>query len=122
MKSIQFPNIFNKTSVNTVEDYDATLQNLKMLILSEKQEMLGDPYFGTRLQYFMFDQNDLILRDILIDDLYTAITTFMPQIKITRKDIAIINDRDNIIINIEAMNKKSFEQEMYSIVLTNTAV
>ena len=32
MKSIQFPEMFTRTVTNTVSDYDATLQNLKMLL------------------------------------------------------------------------------------------
>jgi len=43
MKSIAFPNIFNRTTVNLVSDYDATLQNLKLLLQSDTDSLFGDP-------------------------------------------------------------------------------
>lgn len=67
--SIAFPEMFNRTVTNLVDDYDATLQNLKMLLWSEKGELFGDPYYGTGLKKYLYEQNDLILRDILIDDI-----------------------------------------------------
>ena len=89
MKSIQFPEMFTRTVTNTVSDYDATLQNLKMLLWSEKGELFGDPYFGTGIKRYLYDQNDAVLVDILIDDIYTAIVLFMPQIRVERKDIQL---------------------------------
>ena len=76
MRSIAFPTIFNRTTVNLVEDYDATLQNLKMLLWSEKNELFGDPYYGTGFKRYLYDQNDVVLQDILIDDIYSTIKLF----------------------------------------------
>lgn len=122
IKSIQFPKMFNRTVTNTVEDYDATLQNLTMLINSEKRGLFGDPYFGTNVKKYMFDQNDAVLADILIDDIYTAVATFMPQLIIERKNIAIINEGTKIIINIQAKNREDFQTNLYNIVLLDTNV
>lgn len=122
MRSIKFPNIFNRTTINTVDDYYATLQNLKLLLYSGKGELFGDPYFGTNLKRYLYDQNDVILRDLLIDDIYTAIATFMPQIKINRNDITISSEGAKIIINIKAINRVNFKTDLYSIVLLDTVV
>lgn len=118
MKSIAFPKIFNRTTTNTVRDYDATLQNLKLLLWSEKGELFGDPYFGTGVKKYFYDQNDTVLRDILIDDLYTAIALFMPQIKISHKDITLVKTKKGeLSVSIKALNLVDFTVDTYNLVL-----
>lgn len=123
MKSIQFPEMFTRTVTNTVSDYDATLQNLKMLLWSEKGELFGDPYFGTGLKRYFYDQNDVVLIDILIDDIYTAITLFMPQIKVNRNDIQLFRSgKGQVTAKIKALNQADFSTDMYNIVLLEAEV
>ena len=118
MKSIAFPKMFTRTQTNVVHDYDATLQNLKLLLWSEKGELFGDPYFGTGVKRYFYDQNDLVLRDILIDDIYTAIALFMPQIKISRNDITLVNTRKGeLSVSIKALNLADFTVDTYNLVL-----
>ena len=122
MKSIQFPDMFTRTVTNTVEDYNATLQNLKMLLWSERGELFGDPEFGTGLKRYLYDQNDAVLKDLLIDDIYTAIANFMPQIRIYRRNINIESDGTKVIVTIEAINRLDFQTNLYNIVLLDTNV
>ena len=63
MRSISFPDMFSRTVTKTVQDYDATLQNLKMLLWSEKGELFGDPYFGTGLKKYLLDFDLLFLKN-----------------------------------------------------------
>ena len=102
MNSINFPEMFGRTTTNLVSDYYATLQNIQLLLWSEKGELFGDPYYGTGLKKYLYDQNDSVLQDILIDDIYTAILTFMPQLILDRKDIKVTSDRDTVYVNIKA--------------------
>jgi len=123
MKSIQFPEMFTRTVTNTVSDYDATLQNLKLLFWSEKGELFGDPYYGTGLKRYLYDQNDVVLQDILLDDLYTTITLFMPQILVNRNDITLIRgSKGELSVTIKALNKVDFTTDLYSIVLLEAEV
>ena len=123
MKSIQFPEMFTRTVTNTVSDYDATLQNLKMLLWSEKGELFGDPYYGTSLKKYLYDQNDTVLVDILIDDIYTAITLFMPQIKVNRADIQLVRSgKGQVTAKITALNQADFSTDLYNIVLLEAEV
>ena len=122
VKSIQFPNMFTRTTTNTVSDYDASLQNLKMLLWSEKGELFGDPEFGTGLKRYLYDQNDYVLADLIIDNIYTAIATFMPQIYVTRNDIKLEADQAKIIVTIKALNRLDFQTNLYNIVLLDTTV
>ena len=118
MKSIAFPKIFNRTTVNLTRDYDATLQNIKLLLWSEKGELFGDPYFGTGVKRYLFDQNDVVLQDILLDDIYTALVLFIPQLKIDRKDIKLIKGhKGELSLRIEALNRADFQTNLYEIVL-----
>lgn len=122
MRSIRFPNMFTKTSTLTVDNYYATLQNLKMLLFSEKGELFGDPYYGTNLKKFLYDQNDYVLKDLVIDDIYTAISTFMPQIKVERRDITIKIEGNIVKAYIKAVNQVDFQTNLYTIVLLDTVV
>lgn len=123
MRSISYPKMFvTKTKTGIARDYDATLQNLKMLLFSEKGELFGDPYFGTGLMRYLYDPNDTIAHDLLIDEIYVAIATFMPQIKITRKDITITTDGTVVLCEIRALNRVDFQTNLYTIPLLDTSV
>ena len=123
IKSIAFPNMFTRTSTNFVTDKEATFQNLKYLILSEKGELFGDPFYGVGLKKYLFDQNDTIIKDLVLDDMYTAIATFMPQLRINRNDLKLrTGDKGEIFVDIRAINQLDFTTDLYSIVLRETDV
>ena len=122
MKSIAFPQMFTRTVTNTISDHDATLQNLKLLLWSEKGELFGDPYYGTGFKKYLYDQNDLVLEDIIIDDVYTTIALFMPQIKVNRKDIKLTrDDKGQLSVTIKCTNLVDFTTDLYTIVLMEAA-
>ena len=123
IKSIAFPNMFTRTSTNFVTDKEATFQNLKYLILSEKGELFGDPFYGVGLKKYLFDQNDTIIKDLVLDDMYTAIATFMPQLRINRNDLKLrTGDKGEIFVDIRTINQLDFTTDLYSIVLLETDV
>lgn len=117
MNSIGFPKIFSHSSTNVVKDYDATLQDVKLLLCSEKGELFGDPFFGIRLKRYLFNQNNYVLEDILIDEIYTQLMTFAPQLTINRRDISIIKRGTKMYVKIKAINKIDFTTNMYELVL-----
>lgn len=117
MKSIEFPNMLKSNSTNIVKDLVATKQNALLLLKTEKGELFGDPYFGIRLKRYLFEQNNYILKDIIIDEIYTQIALFMPQLKVNRDDIKIIQDRAKLYCNFKAINQIDFTTDMYSLTL-----
>lgn len=119
MKSLSFPKMFNSTSTKISIDEEATKQNLLLLLKSEKQELFGDPYFGVRLKRYLFDQNNYILKDIIIDEIYTQLALFMPQLKVKRKDIDIIQDKEKgkLYCKFRAINQIDFTTNTYNLVL-----
>lgn len=117
MKSIAFPKMFNSNSTNIVTDFKATKQNTLLLLKSEKGELFGDPYFGIRLKRYLYEQNNYILKDVIIDEIYTQLALFMPQLLVRREDIKIFQDRAKIFCNFKAINQANFKTDMYSLVL-----
>lgn len=119
MKSIGFPKMFGtSTSSNVVVDKQATKNNIKLLLGSEKGTLLGDPYFGIKLKYYMFEQNSKLLKDVIIDEIYSQIKTFIPQVIINRNDIDIVQDEwGKLTANIRVTYVVDYSQENYSLVL-----
>lgn len=105
MYSIAFPNIFNGSKVNLNKDYDAIKVNLKSLLMSNRGGLFGDPYYGLNMKKILWAQaaapltldkrveinnnNKVITEELLKDEIFTAIYSYMPQVSISRDDIDI---------------------------------
>lgn len=122
MYSIKFPDMLSGVITNIVKDHDATSQNLKLMLLSDRGSLFGDPYFGTLWRKLLFNQNNEILRDIIIDDILTSIQTFMPQLLVKREDIEVNSDKYTVFINIKALNLLDYNTDMYTIKLMEDEV
>ena len=122
MRSIHFPHMFNTNSTRvwkSSEHLNATKQNIKLVLYSERGELIGDPYFGLMLRHFMFDQNNYILRDQIIDMIYTQLAIFIPQVHVERKDITIFQDREKAKLYCEfsGVNQIDYQWNTYQLVL-----
>ena len=128
MRSLQFPKMFNvnTSNVHNSSAYDtATRQNLLLLLESARGSLLGDPYFGNALQQYLFEQNNYVLKDIVIDLLYNQIVNFIPQLKVERRDIDIIQDavRGKLIAKITGVSMIDFKVHTYSLnLLKNSSI
>lgn len=118
MYSISFPKMVTNTHTILVQDHEATYQNLRLMLLSAKNTLLGDPYFGTNLKKLTFEQNNQVLRDLVIDDIYTSVLTFIPQLVLKRSDITITSDRYKVYAKIKATNLIDYQLNTYNINLT----
>lgn len=101
----------------TVDDKQATLSNLKLLLKSSKKSLFGDPFFGTNLMDLFYAQNNVAIKDLVIDEIYTSIIQFMPQMNLKRSDITITQDKTDLYVNIKASNSNDISTDMYSIKL-----
>ena len=117
MNSIRFPNMFEGNSTKVVKDKAASNQDLKLLLGSEKGELFGDPFMGIRIKKYTFNQHSYILKDILIDEIYTQIKVFAPQLDVNRHDIKIIQRGNKAVAIIKAINKIDFTTDMYDLAL-----
>ncbi len=122
MRSLKFPKMFksNSSQVWREDEYGkATRQNALLLLQSERGELECDPYFGILLKHYMFNQNSYILKDMLIDTLYTQITIFLPQIKISRNSIDIISDnqRGKLYCKFSGINQIDYTHNTFNLLL-----
>lgn len=120
MYSFGFPNMLNSTGAILFEDKVAIRSNLKLILNSEKLTHFGDPYFGCRLKQVLFEQSHSIVVDLLIDEIYTTIITFIPQLHVTRKDISLTSDGKDVFANIKTTYKLDNTADLYVINLTSS--
>lgn len=110
--------MFDSAQTNIVKDSTATIQNIRLILESNRGSLIGDPYFGSKIKKYIYEQNNIILRDIIIDDILVLLQTFIPQIHVTRKDITLVSNRQDIYATINCINKIDNEANMFQIKLT----
>ena len=121
MYSIAFPDIFNGSTVNLYKDYDAIKSNLKNLLYSNKGGLFGDPYYGTNLKHILFDQAaEDIAKELIKDDIYEAILSYMPQTTIDRDYIDVNIQNTFVSVTIKAKNDLGVVSDLMQIKLLNT--
>lgn len=118
MYSIAFPDMFTSSRTRLLKDHDATVNNLKLILKSKINGLFGDPTYGTKLFDVFFSQNGVILKDLVIDEIYTTIQIFIPQLFVNRNDIEVYKDKTDIYVNIKGTNVINYETDMYNINLT----
>ena len=119
-KSFSFPDMIDSYSggFNAIQDKEAVKQNLQLLLYSIKTELLGDPYYGTNLQKLIFDPNDIVVKDQVIDEIYMSIRLFMKEITVKRSDIKIIQDKKGTVgIKLNLTYNKDGTNDLLSIQL-----
>ena len=121
MDSLAFPDIFTSTKVKVIHDNEATSSNLRLVLLSDKNQLFGDPEFGSNLHRLIYQQNDAVIMDIAIDYVYSCITTFMPQLYLKRRDIYIEQNGVNMNIKFRATNMLNNTSNLYEIALMEDA-
>lgn len=119
MYSIAFPNMFSQTHINLNEDKEATLCNLKLALGSSIKTLFGDPNYGNRLRERVFDQNNEMLKDLIIDDIYNCILEYIPQLYLKRSNIELTQKNSNVVAQIKCINIIEQELNLYEIDLTD---
>lgn len=121
VSSISFPTIFKNNQTQVVVDQDATKTNLRLLLGSEVNSLFGDPAYGCPLKQAIYALNNIILKNILIDAIYTSIQTYLPQVSVKRNNIKITStDNKTISAQIICMSTIDGSTNMYDIQLLNT--
>ena len=122
MRSFKFPKMFRPTSSRiwrTDEYNEATRQNVLILLQSERGELECDPYFGLMIKHYMFSQNNYILKDMLMDTIYTQLALFLPQLKIQRNSIEIIQDKERgkVYCRFSGINQIDYAHNTFNLLL-----
>lgn len=119
INSIAFPDMLSSTRMNVISEDDATESNLRLLLLSPRKSLFGDPYYGNELKDVIFSQSGQIIKDLIVDEIYTAIAVFMPQLSVSRDDISIETDGVELYTTFKATNLLNYTTNLYNIKLTN---
>ncbi len=117
MNSIGWPKMFSGGSTIVKKDNEATLICLHLLLCSEANTYAYDPDFGIKIRRYYFEQNNYILKNILIDEIYTKISTFCPQLYLERGNIKITHEGSKLYAKIFCKNRENFETNNYNLVL-----
>ena len=122
MRSYKFPKMFKSNSSNIwrADEYGkATRQNVLLLLQSERGELECDPYFGLLLKHYMFNQNSYILKDMLIDTIYTQIAIFLPQVRVTRNSINLVTDKlkGRLYCSFSGINQIDYTHNTFNLLL-----
>lgn len=120
MNCIGFPKMFKANSTVVIDNsLEATRECVKLLLGSEQGELFGDPQFGVRIKRYTFNQNNYVLRDVLIDELYSKICLFCPQIQVSRDNISVEQSDNKLVVHLELQNKATFITSTLDLVLFN---
>lgn len=116
MYSIAFPNIFNGSKVNLTKDYDAIKVNLKSLLMSNRGGLYGDPHYGLNMKQILWDQAcKPVVIELLKDEIFNAIYSYMPQVSITRDDIDVKVDGNLVYASIEVKADSKIPSDLFNI-------
>lgn len=116
MYSIAFPKIFNGSKVNLNKDYDAVKVNLKSLLMSNRKGLYGDPYYGVNLKQILWHQAAKpVVVELLKDEMFNAIYSYMPQATVTRDDIDIEVDGNTVYASIDVSLDSTIPSDLFKI-------
>ena len=119
MYSFNFPKMLRSNTSVLIRDKEAVKSNLNLILNSEMTSLFGDPMYGTDLKTMIFEQADSLIADLIIDKLYTAIVTFIPQLYLTRKDIKVYIKQNDVFADVKWVYIPDNTSDLYTINLTS---
>ena len=69
-----------------------------------------------------YEQNSQFLRDVIIDELYTTIIAYMPQVRVRREDITVRQEKSRLYATIKCVNLIDYTTDLYEIDLTDNLI
>jgi phage baseplate assembly protein W len=112
--SIKYPITFDYVSGKTnLDDYVISINRcIALCLTSAKNELLGDPDFGSNLYEMLFEQYSDNLQVLIKQEIVDCITKFESRITVTDNNITIEKKNDG--------NKNSFDIHIsYTVTRTN---
>ena len=103
-----------------LSDKEAIRNNLILGLSCEAGSLFGDPYWGCQLHKFIYEQPSTLIRDLIVDTIYTFILEFMPQIYCKRNDIIVTIDSNAVFASLSYIIKSNGVSDMYTIKLTDS--
>ena len=89
------------------------------MLHSTKNSFFGDPYFGTALKKAIFEQAHTLVVDLFIDEIYTTILTFIPQLHVERKNITLYAQGTGLYASVKCTYILDNTSDLFIIHLTD---
>ena len=118
MYSFDFPSMLNSSTSRLKTQKDAVRSNILLLLQTEKGSLFGDPYFGTLLKRYVFEQSSNIIPDLVIDTILSSIVEFVPQVFIKREDIQVYTNGIDVFVTLKYVYVPDNTVDIYTINLT----
>lgn len=118
IKTINFPNTVNLFNGNfTVSEMSNSInQQLGLLLLSSKGELMGDPDFGTNIHRYIFNHNNLITDEIVRNEILSAVKKYLPRIYMDEEDISIEPSANKVTVILTYSIRNSNISDEYTLV------
>tara|TARA_B100001248_G_scaffold261329_1_gene252139 strand:- start:1909 stop:2292 length:384 start_codon:yes stop_codon:yes gene_type:complete len=88
------------TPISTLTIAENTQQNLKNLLLTSPGERVMDSNFGVGLRMYLFQNNTPTNRARLESRIVEQVTKYLPFVRITSLNIAAVEDRNELSIEL----------------------
>jgi len=100
--TFSYPYIFSMISGKSQLDNDiVSIETcLKLLLLTSKGELLGDPMFGTNINKYIYDINNIALQDILRTEIVDAINAYEKRVRVLPEYIYFNSNIETNTVNI----------------------
>ena len=107
MKGIGF---YDKDFFVIKSDKDLISESIRRILMTNKGERPGRPYFGVGLKARLFDQMDQISVENIQRDISEQISTYEPRVNLTYNNVALDYERHLITISLKFKIKPSVEE------------
>ena len=120
-QTISFPKIFNTVTgkVNLSSGTESINDCLYLLLNSMKNEMLGDPLYGSDVLGLTFEYEGAILEELLRSKILSSIKLYETRITVNEGDINFSYDEHTIIIELRYYVKSEGEYRTFSLAMQN---
>lgn len=94
---------FDRISGRTkISEYDLSVEQcLRLLILTSKGELLGDPNYGTNTIKYLCEPNTDLIAELVSTDILNAVRTYEQRVVITENDITFEFSATTMYIHIK---------------------
>ncbi len=112
--TFNFPDTFTfDGNTSMLSGYKAVNKALELSIKTYKGELAGDPYFGSNFNLYQYEQNTDVLRDQIVDDMLSLISTYDTRIDMNDTDITATANEASVKIDCNYYLKS--EDSMFGI-------
>ncbi len=99
-KGIKFPfQVDAVTGKIMMSDYEEDIKEaIKIILMTYRGERVMQPEFGSRIQNYMFEENDQAVLTMLKHDIIDALISWEPRIENLMIDVSVSGDDKNVAL------------------------